>query len=236
MRVLLVALLAAISYAQTDLVLTHEFYQPINATEEVFYVAEESSKKSTFKKPLTWVILALILILATIFGAIAATYCLKYYNSSVKKIPSEPHMSHCSSTRSESLTFEKNKSSTHSRPGRESVRRRYNDDGNCGSRKSVRESVFDPSRKSGVFSGSASSRRSARFKAPSEERSRSRYGGGRHFIPMEKNSSKQNVLDSPKGRGFFSPMEKNSSNTNILDSPKNQSQSPKNNNQPLLYE
>jgi len=143
MRVLLLALFAAISYAQTDLVLTH----PINATEEVFHVAEDSSTKSTFKKPLTWVILALILILATIFGAIAATYCLKYINSRVKKIPSADctQMSQCSSTRSESLTSEQNKSATH----RESVRRRYNDDGNCGSRKSIRESVFDPSRKSG---------------------------------------------------------------------------------------
>jgi len=232
MRVLLIALLAAISYAQTDPVLTHvshndtlasyferitaELIEPINATEEVFYVAEDSSKRSTFKKPLTWVILALILVLATIFGAIAATYCLKYINSRVKKIPSAdcPQMSHLSSTRSESLTSERNKSATHSRPGRESVRRRYNDDGNFGSRKSIRESVFDPSRKSGMFSGSASSRRSARFKAPCEERSRSRYGGGRHFIPMEKSSSNQNVLESPKKQPLTL----------------------KNNNQPLLYE
>jgi len=218
MRLFIIALLFAISYAQTvshnDTLasyferITAELIEPINATEEVFYVAEDSSKRSTFKKPLTWV----ILVLATIFGAIAATYCLKYINSRVKKIPSAdcPQMSHLSSTRSESLTSERNKSATH----RESVRRRYNDDGNFGSRKSIRESVFDPSRKSGMFSGSASSRRSARFKAPCEERSRSRYGGGRHFIPMEKSSSNQNVLESPKKQPLTL----------------------KNNNQPLLYE
>jgi len=65
-----------------------------------------------------------------------------------------------------------------------------------------------------MFSGSASSRRSARFKVPCEERPRSRYGGGRHFIPMEKSSSNQNVLDSPKTQPLTL----------------------KKNNQPLLYE
>jgi len=201
---LIFALVLAISYAQTELVLTH----PINGTEEVLYVAENSTKKSTFKKPLTWV----ILLSATIFGAIAAGYCLKCINSHVKKIPSDPQMINPSSIRSESLTFAKHKETTTSR---ESVRRRYHhDDSNCGSRKSLRESVFDSSRKSGATGASASSRRSARFKTPPEERPRSRYGGGRHFTPMEKNSIKQNVADSPKIQAL----------------------SPKSNIQPLLYE